>query len=394
MAGPEPPNLERDRALVSVTTLPDPDPDPGGPEAPDPAGLPAARPRAGLPQASTSSLGSLASLFGPLNLRRAVLLAVFFGLLVFFRHLLVLMVFFVAFQRTLSVAGHWLSRRTRLSHGAAALLILLGALALLGAGSWLGIDRLLDKVGPTRDLPERLAALRQLPIVVKIGTYVDIDALAHGARAQAASALGFAASVGHMLIFAFVGLIMAVVYLFEEPDLLAFRARVSSHSLIGTLLRWLGYAADAISVTLQFQVIVAAVNAVLTFPVLLVIGIPRAALFMLVVFVSGMIPVVGNFVSGLVLTLLAYQARGVGGAVAFIVLTFILHKIESYYLNPRLAARHVRLPGFVLIVSLLLWEQAIGFVGLFVSFPFLYLAMRIADEFKTEDEAAAAISTR
>jgi predicted PurR-regulated permease PerM len=175
----------------------------------------------------------------------------------------------------------------------------------------------------------------------------------------------------------------------------AFRARVSPHSLVGTLLRWLGYMADAISVTLQFQVIVAAVNAVLTLPVLLIIGIPRAAVFMLVVFVSGLIPVVGNFASGLVLTLLAYQARGVGGAVAFVVLTFILHKIESYYLNPRLAARHVRLPGFVLIVSLLLWEQLIGFVGLFVSFPFLYLAMRIADEFKTEDEAAAAtLSTR
>jgi predicted PurR-regulated permease PerM len=368
---------------------PQPDPDPGGPTTRlDPAmvaQVTAPRPRA----------GSLASLFGPLNLRRAVLLAVFATLLVLFRHLLVLMVFFVAFQRTLTTGGHWLSRRTRLSHSAAAVLILLGTLALLGLGSWLGIDRLIEKVGPTRDLPERLAALKQLPIVVKIGTYVDLDALAQGARAQASHALGWAASFGHMLIFAFVGLIMAVVYLFEEPDLVAFRARVSPHSLVGTLLRWLGYAADAISVTLQFQVIVAAVNAVLTLPVLLIIGIPRAALFMLVVFVSGLIPVVGNFVSGLVLTLLAYQARGIGGAVAFVVLTFILHKIESYYLNPRLAARHVRLPGFVLIVSLLLWEQLIGFVGLFVSFPFLYLAMRIADEFKTEDEAVAdAISTR
>jgi predicted PurR-regulated permease PerM len=355
------------------------------PRSPDPDGPPDVVARA----------GSLASLFGPLNLRRAVLLAVFFSLLVVFRHLLVLLVFFVAFQRTLSAGGHWLSRRTRLSHGVAAVLILLGALVLLGLASWLGIDRLIAKIGPVRDLPERLAALKQLPLVVKIGTYVDIDALAHGARAQAASALGWAASFGHMLIFAFVGLILAVVYLFEEPDLVAFRARISPHALIGTMFRWLGYAADAISVTLQFQVIVAAVNAVLTLPVLLVIGIPRAGLFMVMVFVSGMIPVVGNFVSGLVLTLLAYQARGIGGAVAFIVLTFLLHKIESYYLNPRLAARHVRLPGFVLIVSLLLWEQLIGFVGLFVSFPFLYLSMRIADEFRTEDEAAeAALSTR
>jgi predicted PurR-regulated permease PerM len=328
------------------------------------------------------------SLLGPLDWRRAVLLAVFFGLLVLFRHLLVLLVFFVAFERTLSFCGRLLSDRTRLSHGMAGVLVLFIALAALAAGSYMGIDRLVDRVPSTRELGERLATLRQMPIVVRIGTWIDIDSVTHAARANAVNALGWAASFGHMLIFAFVGLILAVVYLFEKPDLLSFRESVSPHSLVGTLLRWLGYAADAIAVTLQFQVIVAAVNAVLTLPVLLVIGIPRVGLFFFVVFVSGMIPVVGNFVSGVVLTLLAYQVRGIGGAVAFVVLTFVLHKVESYYLNPRLAARHVRLPGFVLIVSLLLWEQLIGFVGLFVSFPFLYLAMRIADEFRHEDEGA------
>jgi predicted PurR-regulated permease PerM len=64
----------------------------------------------------------------------------------------------------------------------------------------------------------------------------------------------------------------------------------------------------------------------------------------------------------------------------------VLHKLESYYLNPRLAARHVALPSFVLIVSLVLWEQALGLVGLFVSFPFLYVAQRVHEEFKLEDE--------
>ena len=69
-------------------------------------------------------------------------------------------------------------------------------------------------------------------------------------------------------------------------------------------------------------------------------------------------------------------------------LTFVLHKVESYYLNPRLAARHVRLPGFVLIVSLILWEQLVGFAGLFISFPFLYVANRLRAEFREEDAAS------
>ncbi|HZS41468.1 MAG TPA: AI-2E family transporter, partial [Polyangia bacterium] len=105
----------------------------------------------------------------------------------------------------------------------------------------------------------------------------------------------------------------------------------------------------------------------------------------LMIFVSGLVPVVGNFVSGAVLTLLAYKAQGWLGVVVFVVLTFILHKIESYYLNPRLAARHVHLPGFVLIVSLLAWEHVLGFVGLFLSFPFLFVAKRIRDELRTDE---------
>jgi len=67
----------------------------------------------------------------------------------------------------------------------------------------------------------------------------------------------------------------------------------------------------------------------------------------------------------------------------------VLHKIESYYLNPRLTARHVALPGFVLILSLIAWEHLLGFAGLFVSFPFLYLAGKIRSEFVAEDTPPA-----
>jgi predicted PurR-regulated permease PerM len=63
--------------------------------------------------------------------------------------------------------------------------------------------------------------------------------------------------------------------------------------------------------------------------------------------------------------------------IIFAVLTFLLHKVEAYYLNPRLTARHVHLPGLVLIMSLIAWEHLLGFVGLFVSFPFLYVAGRL-----------------
>src|SRR5439155_20970567 len=92
---------------------------------------------------------------------------------------------------------------------------------------------------------------------------------------------------------------------------------------------------------------------------------------MLLIFVCGLIPVAGNRWGGGVLVLLAFQAKGWLGVGIFAALTFVLHKIESYYLNPRLTARHVHLPGFVLVLSLICFEHVFGFVGLFLSFPSL-----------------------
>jgi predicted PurR-regulated permease PerM len=118
--------------------------------------------------------------------------------------------------------------------------------------------------------------------------------------------------------------------------------------------------------------------------VLVILGIPNIAALMLLIFVSALVPVVGNIVSGLVLSLLAYQHRGYVGVGVLLGLTFVLHKIESYYLSPRITARHVKMPGFLLIVSLIACEHLFGFKGLFLSFPILFVTGRIRADFLEE----------
>jgi hypothetical protein len=149
--------------------------------------------------------------------------------------------------------------------------------------------------------------------------------------------------------------------------------------------RWLKHVSDATIVTVQLQLIVAVFNTATTLPVLLALGVPHVGALMLLIFVSALVPVIGNVVSGVVLSLLAYQVKGWLGVGIFVGLTFVLHKIESYYLSPRLTSRHVKIPGFLLIVSLLACEHLFGFKGLFLSFPILFVAGRIRSEFLEED---------
>jgi predicted PurR-regulated permease PerM len=108
----------------------------------------------------------------------------------------------------------------------------------------------------------------------------------------------------------------------------------------------------------------------------------------MLILVSGLLPVVGNFLAGAVLCFVAYETRGLWAVGVMLGVTFVLHKIESYYLTPRLAAQHVKLPGLILVLSLLVFEETFGFVGLFLSFPTLYIATRIHREWTTEDKSA------
>ena len=41
---------------------------------------------------------------------------------------------------------------------------------------------------------------------------------------------------------------------------------------MGTVMRWLGYVGEAVRITIQLQLVVAAVNTLLTLPVLIVLG--------------------------------------------------------------------------------------------------------------------------
>lgn len=334
----------------------------------------------------------IADFFAEKTARRAAALIIFVGLIFAFRHLVLLLVFFILFERALFFSAGLISRRFKWKRLPAFFLVLVVGAGLLTLAGWLSAGKVIKGVVELRTaLPERIAAVREHPWFVGIAEYLpDSEDLAKSAERYASDVAKSAAAVGRAFIAAIVGLILAVVYFLDEDRIRAYRDSLSSRTLFGTLVRWAEHLAESVSLTVQLQLVVAACNTVLTLPVLLIIGMGHVPGLMLLIFVSGLIPVVGNMISGWVLIVLAFQVKGWLGVVIFVVLTFILHKVESYYLNPRLTARHVDLPGFVLILSLIAWEHLLGFTGLFVSFPVLYLVGKIRSEFREEDAPLSA----
>lgn len=324
-----------------------------------------------------------------------LLVVVFLGLLGVFRHLAPVLICFVIFQRGLGYASEQVASRTRIHRkGVVAGLVTLGG-GLLAWGAFLAFRRLIPFIQQVRGEGHGwVDGLTNSALVQKAQEALDIDAqsLTHGARDYALQAFGYVTASAYVALFLFVGFILALLYLFEREEVDGWVRGVEPRSVQGTLLRWLGYVADAVAITVRLQVVVAAVNAVLTLPLLIGLGLPNVALLFTMVLVCGLLPVVGNFISGAVLCIVAYDAKGFVGVGVFLGVTFLLGKIESYYLSPRLTAQHVKLPGIVLVVSLLLFETLFGFYGLFLSFPALYVASRIANEWRSVDEAAVAMT--
>jgi predicted PurR-regulated permease PerM len=326
--------------------------------------------------------------------RRALAVALFLTGVFLFRKLFITLIFFVVFERGITLACTWLMNRFKWNKGLAFGVTLAVFASVAVSVTWASAGRVAKVVIETRaTLPQRLASIRENELFLLIKEHLpDADSLVERASHYGEEIARFSAELGHIAISFVIGLILAIIFFFDKERVLAFRTGLPVKSIFSTLLRWFEYAAEAVSLMVQVQLIVALCNALLTLPVLLLLSVPHVPALLLLIFFSGMIPVVGNLISGAVLILVSFQARGIPGIVIFVGLTFVLHKIEAYYLNPRLTSRHVKLPNFLLIISLVAWEHLLGIPGLFLSFPILFVTGNLIREFQAEDALAETAS--
>ena len=265
---------------------------------------------------------------------------------------------FTILVRTLTLAADFIHDRFGWERRGGVATILLIGVALAGIGIFLGVRAAIPFIHEVRaDGREYVEHLLDHPVVDRLRHMAGADTngggVAETVKGHALQALHYATAFAHLALYLLIGFVLSVIYLFERDEIDHWLHTLDKESVTGTMARWLGYVGDAVAITVKMQGVTAIVNAVITFPVLVVLGLPHKSLLFILILVSGLLPVVGNFLAGGVLCLVAYEARGLwgrrrdGGR-----RTFILHKIESYYLTPRLAAQHVKLPGLILVLSL------------------------------------------
>lgn len=127
------------------------------------------------------------------------------------------------------------------------------------------------------------------------------------------------------------------------------------------------------------QLKISLINTVFTAIFLLValplfgVHVPLAKTLVVVTFLVGLLPVVGNLLSNTAVTVVALSVSlGVGvAALAFLIL---IHKLE-YFLNARIVGVQIRARAWELLIAMLVMEAAFGLTGL-VAAPIYYAYLK------------------
>ena len=127
------------------------------------------------------------------------------------------------------------------------------------------------------------------------------------------------------------------------------------------------------------QILIAFFASIFVFFLGLVLDLPyAAALGMLILFVA-LIPLVGHFIGGSIVSFVALTQSPLKGLLALLLYTAYV-QIENYLITPRIMKKTLAIPGLVTIVAALLGTSLLGLIGGVLAVPIAAAVILILDE--------------
>ncbi|MFL6126363.1 AI-2E family transporter [Actinophytocola sp.] len=116
------------------------------------------------------------------------------------------------------------------------------------------------------------------------------------------------------------------------------------------------------------NLIISVICGLLTFTVLLIFGVPFAALIALFVAIADLIPLVGATLGAIVAAIAGF-IHSVPAGIAVVVFFVLYQQLENHLLQPVVFARTVKLNPLTVLVSILLASELAGILGALLAIP-------------------------
>jgi len=130
------------------------------------------------------------------------------------------------------------------------------------------------------------------------------------------------------------------------------------------------------------QVIISGINTFLTFIFVYATDLPHPQVVIVLTFLCGLLPVVGNILSNSLIVGIAFTVspRFAGGALLYLI---TIHKLE-YFLNSKIIGSRIRHPMWLMLLALILGERLMGIAGIILAPVILHFLKTEASRFKID----------
>ena len=127
------------------------------------------------------------------------------------------------------------------------------------------------------------------------------------------------------------------------------------------------------------QIVLAFMASVFVLILGLSLGMPSPFAIAMIVLVCALIPLIGHYIGGSIVTMVALTQSLLFGIIA-LVLYIIYVQIENYIFTPKIMKRALNVPGAVTIISALLGTSLLGLVGALLAVPIAASIILILEE--------------
>jgi predicted PurR-regulated permease PerM len=189
-------------------------------------------------------------------------------------------------------------------------------------------------------------------------------------HANASELQTFGKQFGRILAHILVGMVVGALLALRE---------VSGHEKMGPLAASLaeraGILSDSFRDVVFAQVRISLINAFLTGVYLMIvlplsgIHLPLVKTMVLLTFLTGLLPVIGNLISNTVIVIVSLS-NSLVVAVGSLVFLVVIHKLE-YFLNAKIIGSRINARPWELLIAMLVMESAFGLPGL-IAAPIYY----------------------
>jgi AI-2 transport protein TqsA len=188
-------------------------------------------------------------------------------------------------------------------------------------------------------------------------------------------------------------LVVTMIYTLVGGASLQARARLAygdEHPLIGGVERF--------GVDLRRYLVVraqlGAFAAVLSFLLLLVLGVPFPALWAFLVFAASFIPNIGTFIAVIPPTVMALLSGGMLTAVVVVVGYTLINFAQDHFLQPVVMGSELNLSPLVVFLSVLVWAWILGAAGALLAVPLTVGLVAIMEAYPASRGIAALLRNK